>query len=249
MINKYININSNLILYEKLNNIYINNIYGIYLNKLKIILIIPSNIKHSNGFIAMLVLFEKNINNKPIFLFDYNTLSRNRIIKIGLIINIYGEILNQYLHLCMEYSIPRIIENNIIFNIPIGHIHYFYNNNKILYNSIFSFDKNMYLYYIYLSGLPYILEFNFYTTSRNKLINKLIMSNINEGVIIEENILKNILTDKSIIAAMEDELLNEETDEYIENIIEENTEENNIQEIHLNNNINYYIEYNINYDN
>lgn len=227
MINKYINISSNIAIYEKLSNIHINNIRSIYFNKLNITLIIPSNSKNYNGFVTMLVLFEKNINNQPVFLLDYKTLSRNRTIKVGLTITIYGEILNNYLHMCMEHSTPRIIENNIIFNIPLSHIHYFYNNNKILSNTLFSFDKNMYSYYIYLSELPYVLEFIFNTNTRNKLVNKLIMSITNEEIVIEDYLLINDMLEKTLLLELEDEdeiLLDNEVDFALNNQI------NNISE-------------------
>ena len=55
-----------------------------YLNKLKITFIIPSHLKNSSGFITMFILFEKNINSKPIFLIapfsNHITLLQNNFI-------------------------------------------------------------------------------------------------------------------------------------------------------------------------
>ena len=56
---KNINFIKNIIYYEKLNNIYIYNKNNIIINKLIITIKLPSNIRYVNGFITMLVLFEK----------------------------------------------------------------------------------------------------------------------------------------------------------------------------------------------
>jgi hypothetical protein len=173
--------------YEKLNNVYVYNKNSIVINKLVITIKLPSNIKYINGFITMLILLEKSTSNTPVFLKDINTLSRGRFIKIGLIIFLKSELIEQYLQLCIMHSIPKIDKDNITFNVPINNYNLFYNTNIMLSNTIFSFDNSIFQYYNYLNELIYNIEFIFYTNTKNLLINKFLINLYNLDIIIKDN--------------------------------------------------------------
>src|SRR3989338_258505 len=131
MIYKNFHLFKNIMYYEKLNNVYVYNKNSIVINKLVITIKLPSNIKYINGFITMLILLEKSTSNTPVFLKDINTLSRGRFIKIGLIIFLKSELIEQYLQLCIMHSIPKLDKDNITFNVPINNYNLFYNTNFI----------------------------------------------------------------------------------------------------------------------
>lgn len=224
---KNINFIKNIIYYEKLNNIYIYNKNNIIINKLIITIKLPSNIRYVNGFITMLVLFEKNTNNVPIFLKDINTLSKGRFIKIGLIISLKNEFMEQYLQLCMMHSIPKIHKDNITFNISIKNYNLFYNKNIILSNTVFSFDTEVFQYYNYLNELFYNIEFIFYINTKNLLINKLLINLYNLDIIMEDKELDDTIyeiTESNVMLELGDEDYNDS--EEIEDIelIDDNLE-------------------------
>lgn len=187
MIYKNFHLFKNIMYYEKLNNVYVYNKNSIVINKLVITIKLPSNIKYINGFITMLILLEKSTSNTPVFLKDINTLSRGRFIKIGLIIFLKSELIEQYLQLCIMHSIPKIDKDNITFNVPINNYNLFYNTNIMLSNTIFSFDNSIFQYYNYLNELIYNIEFIFYTNTKNLLINKFLINLYNLDIIIKDN--------------------------------------------------------------
>src|SRR3989338_10262285 len=187
MIYKNFHLFKNIMYYEKLNNVYVYNKNSIVINKLVITIKLPSNIKYINGFITMLILLEKSTSNTPVFLKDINTLSRGRFIKIGLIIFLKSELIEQYLQLCIMHSIPKIDKDNITFNVPINNYNLFYNTNIMLSNTIFSFDNSIFQYYNYLNELIYNIEFIYYTNTKNLLINKFLINLYNLDIIIKDN--------------------------------------------------------------
>ncbi len=229
MINKNIILYKNLIYYEKLNNLYIYNKNNISINKLTISLKLPSEIKYSNGFITMLILIEKYTNNLPMFLKDFNTLSKSRSIKIGLTMSLNGELMEKYMQLCMLHSVPKINKEEITFKITTKNYNIFYNTNIILSNTIFSFDIEIFQYYNYLNELPYYFEFIFYVNTRNILINKFILSEYNMNIIMEDNEVINemlITTENNVMLEFGDEEYTDENEieedfEYIDEIEED----------------------------
>lgn len=153
--------------------------YLLFFNELKIKQLeitfrIPSNNKYEHGFITMLMLTEKLTNNKPVFLLDKNTLSKNKTIKIGLILTLKNESVHYYLKLCCLHSIPKFYSYGIFFNISKKTYNFAYIISKILSNSLFSYDKDVSSYYDYLGDLPYEFDFLFRTSFKHVIVNKLL---------------------------------------------------------------------------
>ena len=92
-----------------------------------------------------------------------NTLSKKRSIKIGTIITIKHEIMNYFLMINCNHSIPKFYEDNILFSIPYKKHSISYKISKILSNTLFSFDKDINSYYDYLGELEYDFDFLFRT--------------------------------------------------------------------------------------
>ena len=146
------------------------------MKQLEITFRIASNSNYENGFITMLMLTEKMTNNKPIFLLDKNTLSKNKTIKIGLVIFMKNEVMDYYLKLCCIHSVPKFYSHGILFSVSNKTSNFSYIISKILSNTQFSFDKDINSYYDYLGELPYELDFLFRTYFRNIAANKLLIS-------------------------------------------------------------------------
>jgi hypothetical protein len=177
---------------------------------------LPSHIKYVNGFITMLVLLEKNTNNTPVFLKDINTLSKGRFIKIGLIISLSSELIEQYINMCLIHSIPKISNDSITFNMPIKNYNIFYNTNIILSNTVFSFDNELVQYYTYLAEFVYNIDFTFYTNTKNLFINKFLISLYNLNILNENKETKNIyndVTETNVMLEIGDEDYSELEDE------------------------------------
>jgi hypothetical protein len=173
-VNDFIRIGEKLI-FQKINKKLLTN--NLNIKQLEITFRIPSESKFEHGFIALLMLTEKMLNNKPIFLLDKNTLSKKRSIKVGLIVTIKNEMIDFYLNLCNIHSIPRFYDYGISFSISNADQPFIYKMKKILSNTVFNFDKDVYSYYDYLGDLEYEFEFLFRTYFKNILMNKLIISN------------------------------------------------------------------------
>lgn len=144
------------------------------IKKLEITFRIPSEIQFEHGFIAMLMLTEKMLNHKPIFLLDKNTLSKKRTIKVGLVITIKDELIDDYLALVSSHSVPKFYDYGISFSVSSKDQPFIYKLSKILSNTLFSFDKDINSYYAYLGDLEYEFEFLFRTYFKSVLMNKLI---------------------------------------------------------------------------
>src|SRR5207253_1359390 len=74
-------------------------------------------LENRNSFILMLILIEKYLNNKVIFLYDTHTLSHSKFIKIGCNLHLRNEMLYSFLYLCTLHSIPKFYEQFIVFDI------------------------------------------------------------------------------------------------------------------------------------
>jgi hypothetical protein len=221
------------------------NIFNI--KSLEITLRIPSDISFEHGFIAMLMLSEKMANNKVVFLLDKNTLSKKRTIKVGLIITINNEMMDNFLFLCCDHSIPKFYDYGIFFHIPYKDNPLAYKINKILSNTLFSFDKDINSYYDYLGELQYDMDFLFRTYFKSELLNKLLISNkgvnfinninISNLMIIKEaeelSLIDEFELDSEIIKEEEFNIY-EETDEDINNeILNLNDEEMKLDELNM----------------
>ncbi len=174
--NYYTFINNYVRVGEKLMSQF-NVIDSLKFKQLEIIFRIPSENSLENGFTTMLMLTEKMINQKPIFLIDKNTLSKKKVIKIGLLIYIKNEMIHFYLKMCCLHSIPKFYINGVSFHLSHKQYSFYYTIEKILSNTIFSFDKDVSSYYDYLGELPYYFDFLFRSNCKHLLINKLIVSN------------------------------------------------------------------------
>jgi hypothetical protein len=152
-------------------------LFAFNIRTLEITLRIPSKLVYEHGFIAMLMLTEKLLNNKIIFLLDKNTLSKKRTIKIGAVITLKNENMNNFLVFCCNHSIPKFFDDGIFFHIPYENHALSYKIKKILSNTLFSFDRDINSYYDYLGELEYDIDFLFRTYFKSTLINKLILSN------------------------------------------------------------------------
>jgi hypothetical protein len=155
------------------------NILDIFnLKSVEITLRIPSKLAYEHSFVAMLMLTEKLLNNKVIFLLDKNTLSKKRTIKIGSIVTLKDEMMYTYLEMCGDLSIPKFYDEGIYFYIPYENNPLAYKLRKILSNTLFSFDKDINSYYDYLGELEYDIDFLFRTHFKSKLLNKLLLSGL-----------------------------------------------------------------------
>lgn len=225
----YKNIFNNNIIYEKLNYKY--NRLNLDIKKLIVYFKIPSKSHYQYGFITMMILLEKTTNNMPIFLIDKKTLSRKRIIKIGLYSTIKKKILENYIQLCMMYSAPKFYTDFIVFNIPSTNVAYSYHLNKILSNSIFSNELNIFYYYNYLYEVKYQLQYVIETNTKNRLINLLILNKYNTNNYINNE--KQLI--KLLEYAEEQILLDEISDDDIEEIDKIDNDLNIINNIEINN--------------
>lgn len=144
--------------------------------QLEITFRIPSHSKYEHGFITMIMLTEKMTNNQPIFLLDKHTLSKNKTIKIGLVLTVKNEMIDYYLKLCCTHSIPKFYSYGVFFNLSSKTNTFSYTLTKILSNTLFSFDKDINSYYDYLGELPFEFDFLFRTYFKNRSINQLLIS-------------------------------------------------------------------------
>lgn len=149
----------------------------IIFNEIEIIFKLPSEIENKQKFILMLILLEKYLNNKLIFLFDKKTFSNLKWIKIGCFLNLKYEMLINYLYLFSIHSIPKIHDNSIIFDILKTNI-ISYEMKKILFNTLFNIDKDIHFFYDYLGEFNYKLIINFRTKLNNGLLNELLLNTI-----------------------------------------------------------------------
>lgn len=208
---------------EKIINRNIN--LSIFINSLKIKHLeitfrIPSDSKYEHGFITMLMLTEKMTNNKPIFLLDKNTLSRNKTIKIGLIQILKNELVDYYIKLCCMHSIPKFYSYGILFNISNKTNKLSYFISKILSNTLFSLDKDVSSYYDYLGELPYEFNFMFCTFFKHISINKLLISSKGVHFINSFNDYINLQNNEIKEIVYEDEKLNAESNSELDDEFE-----------------------------
>ena len=124
----------------------------------ELIIIIPSLNENKQRFILMLILMEKLMNNKLCFLFDKKTLSRDKMIKIGCILNINKEMLYLFLLNYITHNIPKLFNDDLILNFNNSSLIKF-ELNKILSNIIFNFDKDLTFFYDYLNEFDYKITF------------------------------------------------------------------------------------------
>ena len=207
-------VNNSIKIYEKIisNKISLKKVSNLLkIKHLEIILKIPSKSQYEHGFITMLMLTEKFTNSFPIFLLDKNTLSKKKTIKIGLVLTIKNEMIIYYLKMCCIHSIPKFNFYGIFFNFSNKHNIISYDFNKILSNTLFSFDKDINSYYDYLNELPYEFNFLFRSYFKNISINKLLVSNQSIYFINETNVFNNTHISE-INEIVELDLLNEEED-------------------------------------
>ena len=178
---------------------------------LEVTLRIPSELSYEHGFISMLMLMEKMINNKVIFLLDKNTLSKKQYIKIGTVIVVTNEMMLNFFSLCINFFVYKFYDNNLFFSISEKNNILAYKISKILSSTIFSFDNDVSSYYDYLGELSYHIEFLFKTYCKSKFINKLLLSN--EGINFINNMF--ILNESLFIEAEEMSLLEEFEGEHL----------------------------------
>jgi hypothetical protein len=141
----------------------------------ELIIIIPSLNENRQRFILMLILMEKLINNKLCFLFDTKTLSRDKPIKIGCVLNINKEMLYLFLSNYIVHNIPKLFNENLVLNFNNSNLIKF-ELNKILSNIIFNFDKDLTFFYDYLNDFDYKITFFLKSIFNNIFLNKLLFS-------------------------------------------------------------------------
>lgn len=193
--------------------------YNVYLYELELILKLPSLLQNNNRFILMLILMEKLLNNKLIFLLDQKTLSRSKSIKIGCIINLRKEMLYSFLNLYCMHNIPKFYKSEIIFDFSKSLLMKF-EIQKILSNIVFNFDKDLTFYYDYLNEFDYNISFFFKSIFKNVWLNKILLNkfgiNFYNSVILN---MENIIVSSWYVNLIEEEenyeseellLLNEE---------------------------------------
>lgn len=146
-----------------------------YLYEGELVIIIPSLNENKQRFILMLILMEKLMNNKLCFLFDKKTLSRDKMIKIGCILNINKEMLYLFLLNYITHNIPKLFNSNLILNFNNSKLIKF-ELNKILSNIVFNFDKDLTFFYDYLNEFDYKITFFLKSIFDNIHINKLFFS-------------------------------------------------------------------------
>lgn len=144
--------------------------YNNYINNLNVIFRLPSNINYKNKFILMLILLEKYMNNKLIFLLDKRTLSNSKFVKIGYQLSIQKDFLYSFMQFIILYDFKKDESNNLY--------HYFsksfdirYKKNKLLLNLIFNFNNDNNNYYDYLNDFNYDLIILVQTIFTNKYLN------------------------------------------------------------------------------
>jgi hypothetical protein len=153
------------------------NTNSFFFNNIELIFTIPSKLENKNRFILMLILMEKYLNNKMVFLYDTHTLSRTKAIKIGCLIHLRNEILYNFLFLCTLHSIPKFYEQYIVFDFVKANC-FSYELKKILSNTIFNFDTHINLYYDYLGEFDYSIFFIFRTKFNSSMFNRLLLNSL-----------------------------------------------------------------------
>jgi hypothetical protein len=148
-----------------------------FFNNIEFIFKIPSKLENKNRFILMLILMEKFLNNRIIFLYDTHTLSRMKAIKIGCLLNLRNELLYNFLFLCTLHSIPKFYEQYIVFDFLKSN-NISYELKKILSNTIFNFDKHINLYYDYLGEFDYSIFFIFRSKIASAIYNQLLLNSL-----------------------------------------------------------------------
>lgn len=146
-----------------------------YLYEGELIIIIPSLNENRQKFILMLILMEKLMNNRLCFLFDKKTLSRDKVIKIGCILNINKEMLYLFLYNYALHNTPKLFNENLILNFNSSNLIKF-EISKILSNIIFNFDKDLTFFYDYLNDFDYKITFFLKSIFNNIYLNKLLFS-------------------------------------------------------------------------
>jgi hypothetical protein len=162
------------LIHQKINSDELINVLNF--KQLEITFRIPSKSQYEHSFIALMMLTEKMYNLTPIFLLDRNTLSKKKSIKVGLILTIKDETINDFLEICCMHSIPKFYEYGISFGIKNKNNPFAYKLNRILSNTVFSFDKDINSFYNYLGEAEYEYDFLFSTYFKNILMNKLLIT-------------------------------------------------------------------------
>lgn len=185
-----------------------------YLYELELIFKLPSLSQNRNKFILMLVLMEKLLNNKLIFLLDKRTLTSSKSIKIGCLVHLRKEMLYSFVDLYCMHNIPKFYRSDIIFDFSRSLLMK-YEIQKILSNIVFNFDKDLNFYYDYLNEFDYSISFFFKSIFRDVWLNKILLNRL--GIIFYNSVAFNI---ESIISSG-----------WYLNLIEEEKEEEEYEEL------------------
>jgi len=206
---------------------YINNTY---LYELELILKLHSMSQNRNRFILMLILMEKLLNNKLIFLLDQRTLSRTKPIKIGCVIHLRKEMLYLFINLYCMHNIPKFYNSEIVFDFSKS-LFMKYEIQKILSNIIFNFEKDLTFYYDYLNEFNYNISFFFKSIFNSVWLNKILLNHF--GFNFYNSIVLNI--ESFIINGWYFNLIEQEEDENEEEYEEEKEDEESGELLFLSN--------------
>lgn len=184
-----------------------------YLYGGELVVIIPSLNENRQRFILMLILMEKLMNNKLCFLFDKKTLSRDKVIKIGCLININKEMLYIFLSNYVAHNIPKLFNLDLILDFNNSNLIKF-ELNKILSNVVFNFDKDLTFFYDYLNEFDYKITFLLKSIFNNIYLNKLLFSFFGMHFLNSKNYIIDYLINENNNEIISDNLFDDKTDEF-----------------------------------